>query len=246
MNGKTRLCVSIMAAVLLAVCASCSIACPERVLDIVIPTHPWESVSRKKLWYTLKWTCGDEVRSLYVSPEERNLTISVPAGETVLVAAFPLGEMSPFGAAVTPLDPGREVVLTQNDGVVVGELLDIDRMVTSRLNYTLLSQKMKLRSSDFRCIDKVTFLRDLQNGVLSEESLKPVALFGVDSFAAPNGIWTSEFISDPGLFVTDGMTAPMQLPEGVFRYLNTEMDRVLVLVVDSAGSTYSYLRQNLM
>jgi len=73
-----------------------------------------------------------------------------------------------------------------------------------------------------------------------------VALFGVDSFAAPNGIWTSEFISDPGLFVTDGMTAPMQLPEGVFRYLNTEMDRVLVLVVDGAGNTYSYLRQNLM
>jgi len=246
MNRKRERCVFLLAAIVLAACASCSIACPERVLDFVIPTHPWESVSGKKLWYTLRWTYGEEVRSMYVSPGERNLTIRVPAGETVLVAAFPLGEMSPFGAAVTPLDTGREVVLTQNDGVVVGELLDIDRMVTSRLNYTLVSQEMKRRSTDFRCIDKVPFLRDLQNGVLTEDSVRAVALFGVDSFAAPNGIWTSEFISDPGLFVTDGMTAPMQLPEGVFRYLNTEMDRVLVLVVDGAGNTYSYLRQNLM
>ena len=236
----------ILAAVVVAMCASCSVARPERALDIVIPTHPWESVSGKDLWYTLRWTYGDEVRSMYVPAGERQITVYVPAGETVLVAAFPLGEMSPFGAAVTPMESGRSVVLTQNDGVIVGELLDIDRMVTSRLNYTLLAGIMRSKTSDFRCIDKVPLLRDLQNGVLSADSLKAVALFEVDAFAAANGIWTSEFTSDPGLFVTNGMTAPMQLPEGVFRYLNTEMDRVLVLIVDSAGSTYSYLRQNLM
>jgi len=38
------------------------------------------------------------------------------------------------------------------------------------------------------------------------------------------------------------MTGQLQLPEGVFHYLNTEMSRVLVLVVDSGGETYSYLR----
>jgi len=236
----------ILAAFVLAACVSCSIARPERVLDIVIPTHPWESVSGKKLWYTLRWTYGEEVRSMYIPPDEREVTINVPAGETALVAAFPLGDMSPFGAAVIPLDTGRTVVLTQNDGVMVGELLDIDRMVTSRLNYTRVAEVMREKASDFRCIDKVTFLRDLQNGVLSEDSIKPVVLFDVDSFAAANGIWTSEFIRDPGLYVTDGYTSPMQLPEGVFRYLNTEMDRVLVLIVDSAGNTYSYLRQSLM
>lgn len=235
-----------LAAMVLAMCASCSVARPERALDIVIPVHPWESVSGKGLWYTLRWTYGEEVRSMYVPSGEREMTVYVPAGETVLVAAFPLGEMSPFGAAVTPMDTGRTVVLTQNDGVVVGELLDIDRMATSRLNYTLVAEAMRSKTGDFRCIDKVPFLRDLQNGVLTEASLKPVALFDVEGFAAANGIWTSEFISDPGLFVADGMTSPMQLPEGVFRYLNTEMDRVLVLIVDSAGSTYSYLRQNLM
>lgn len=245
MKAKKTLFV-LLAALILAACESCSIARPERALDIVIPTHPWETVSGKNLWYTLRWTYGEEVRSMHITPDERVVTLYVPAGETVLVAAFPLGDMSPSGAAVTPLDTGRTVVLTQNDGVIVGELLDIDRMVTSRLNYTLLSEAMREKARDFRSIDKVTFLRDLQNGILTEDSLKPVALFDVDSFAVANGIWTSEFISDPGMFVTDGLSAPMQLPEGVFRFLNTGMDRVLVLIVDSAGCTYSYLRQSLM
>ena len=230
----------------LLVFQACSIARPERVLEVTIPSHPWESASGKKLWYTLRWTYGNELRCVYVPSDERTLSIRVPAGETVLIAAVPLGDMSPFGAAVTPLDGSTEVILSQNDGVVVGELMDVDRVVTARLNYTLLSSEMRSVSEDFRNIEKVSLLRDLQNGLLSENSLKAVAPFGVDSFALANGIWTSEFITDPALYVTEGMSAPMQMPEGVFRYLNTEMDRVLVLIVDSAGNTYSYLKQNLM
>lgn len=230
----------------LLVFQACSIARPDRTLEITIPSHPWESVSGKKLWYTLRWTYGDEIRSAYVPSDERVLRISVPVGETVLIAAFPLGDMSPYGGAVTPLDGNKDVVLSQNEGVLVGELLDIDRVVTSRLNYDVLSSDMHAMTDDFRNIEKVTLLRDLQNGVLCETSLKPVAPFGVDTFALPNGIWTSEFLCDPALFVTDGLSAPMELPEGVFRYLNTDMDRVLVLIVDSAGNSYSYLRQNLM
>ena len=89
-------------------------------------------------------------------------------------------------------------------------------------------------------------LRDLQNGELGESSFKVVNLFDVDSFALPDGLWTSEFIRDPSLCVTEDLTAPMQLPEGVFRFLNTELDRVLVLIVDSGGNSYSYIRQNLI
>ena len=230
----------------LLVFQACSIARPERTLEVTIPAHPWERASGKKLWYTLRWTYGDEVRSAYVSSEERNVRISVPAGETVLIAAFPLGDLSPFGAAITPLDSDSAVVLSQNDGVVVGELLDVDRVVTSRLNYDELSSDMHTMTDDFRNIEKVSLLRDLQNGVLSDSSLRLVAPFGVDAFALPNGIWTSEFIIDPALYATEGLSTPMEMPEGVFRYLNTEMDRVLVLIVDSAGNSYSYLKQNLM
>ena len=225
---------------------SCSVVNPDRVLEVSIPSHPWERATGKSLWYTIKWTYGDEIRSTYLSPGQRTLRLYVPPGETVLIAAYPLGDMSPFGAAITPLDTSSSIVLNQNDGVLVGELLDIDRTVTSRLNYGLISNEMREKTDDFRVIEKVSFLRDLQNGVLSETSIKVVSLFGVDSLALPNGIWTSEFLQDSSLVVTDGMSPPIQLPEGVFRYLNTDMDRVLVLIVDSAGNSYSYLRQSLV
>ena len=244
---KTR---SLLIHVLLAMSAlflfSCSVVNPDRVLEVTIPSHPWERATGKSLWYTIKWTYGDEIRSTYLSPGQRTLRLYVPPGETVLIAAYPLGDMSPFGAAITPLDTSSSIVLNQNDGVLVGELLDIDRTVTSRLNYGLISNEMREKTDDFRVIEKVSFLRDLQNGVLSETSIKVVSLFGVDSLALPNGIWTSEFLQDSSLVVTDGMSPPIQLPEGVFRYLNTDMDRVLVLIVDSAGNSYSYLRQSLV
>ena len=244
---KTR---SLLIHVLLAMSAlflfSCSVVNPDRVLEVTIPSHPWERATGTSLGYTIKWTYGDEIRSTYLSPGQRTLRLYVPPGETVLIAAYPLGDMSPFGAAITPLDTSSSIVLNQNDGVLVGELLDIDRTVTSRLNYGLISNEMREKTDDFRVIEKVSFLRDLQNGVLSETSIKVVSLFGVDSLALPNGIWTSEFLQDSSLVVTDGMSPPIQLPEGVFRYLNTDMDRVLVLIVDSAGNSYSYLRQSLV
>ena len=38
------------------------------------------------------------------------------------------------------------------------------------------------------------------------------------------------------------MSSQVDLPSGVFRYLNIEDDMVLVLIVDRDGNFYSYLR----
>ena len=236
--------VLVVSAILLAV--SCSMITPNRMLEISIPDHPWENVSGKKLWYTLKWTYGSEVQSSYISPEERSFSIYVPVGETVIIAAFPLGEMAPFGAIITPLDEEIQVTLNQNDGVLANELIDLDRSVTERLNYGLIREQIQKKVNDSRQIDHISFLRDLQNGELRETSFKAVSLFGIDSFVLPNGLWTSEYIRDSSLFITDNLTPPLQLPEGVFRYLNPDMDRVLVLIVDASGNSYSYLRQSLI
>jgi hypothetical protein len=89
-------------------------------------------------------------------------------------------------------------------------------------------------------------LRDLQNGELSQTSFKAVSLFGVDPFVLPNGLWTSEYLCDPSLYISYNLSPQLQLPEGVFRYLNSDMDRVLVLIVDSSGNSYSYLKQSLI
>ena len=234
----------IVSAVLLAV--SCSMINPNRMLEISIPEHLWENASGKRLWYTLKWTYGSEVQSSYLGPDERKLSIYVPVGETVIIAAYPLGEMAPFGAIITPLDEDIRVTLNQNDGVVANELIDLDRSITERLNYSLIREQIQKKVTDSRQIDHISFLRDLQNGELRETSFKAVSLFGIDSFVLPNGLWTSEYIQDCSLLITDNLTPPLQLPEGVFRYLNSEMDRVLVLIVDASGNSYSYLRQSLI
>ena len=245
MKKKTYLSVlAIFSAIIIA--SSCSLACPDRILEINIPKHPWENASGKELWYTLKWTYGDDIRSLYLGYGERQASIYVPTGETVLIAAYPLGEMAPFGALVTPLEEEVKVILNQNDGVLANELIDLDRSVTKRLNYSLICDNLSKKCDDMRKIEKVSFLRDLQNGDLSEASFRIVSLYGIDSFALPNGLWTSEYIRDSSLFVTDNLSPQLELPEGVFRYLNPEMDRVLVLIVDSSGNSYSYLQQSLI
>ena len=234
----------VVSAVLLAV--SCSMITPNRMLEISIPKHPWENASGRKLWYTLKWTYGSELQSSYLGPDERQLSVYVPVGETVIIAAYPLGEMAPFGAIITPLDEDIQATLNQNDGVLANELIDLDRSVTERLNYSLIREQIQKKINDSRQIDHISFLRDLQNGELRETSFKTVSLFGIDSFVLPNGLWTSEYIRDCSLFITDNLTPPLQLPEGVFHYLNPDMDRVLVLIVDASGNSYSYLRQSLI
>ena len=236
--------VLVVSAILLAV--SCSMIRPNRMLEISIPDHPWENVGGKKLWYTLKWTYGSEVQSSYLGPDERNKNIYVPVGETVIIAAYPLGEMAPFGAIITPLDEEIRVTLNQNDGVIANSLIDLDRSVSERLNYSLIRDDMLKKCNDLRQIEQVSFLRDLQNGELRETSFKAVSLFGIDSFVLPNGLWTSEYLRDCSLFITDNLTPPLQLPEGVFRYLNPDMDRILVLIVDASGNSFSYLRQSLI
>ena len=225
---------------------SCSIIRPDRLLEISIPKHPWEDACEKRLWYTLKWTYGDEIRSIHLGSDERDVAIYVPIGETILIAAYPLGDMAPFGAVITPLDEDLRVALNQSDGVIANELIDLDRSVTERLNYGLIRENMLKKCDDFRRIEQVSFLRDLQNGELRETSFKTVSLFGVDGFALPNGLWTSEYLRDSSLYVTENSSPQLELPEGVFRYLNPEMDRVLVLIVDSSGNSYSYLRQSLI
>ncbi|MBR2281361.1 MAG: hypothetical protein IJ863_01925 [Spirochaetales bacterium] len=236
----------VMLVILAILLLSCSVAHPDRRIEVTIPEHPWEVFGGVRLWYTLKWTYGDSLRSLYIPSDVRKVSISVPVGETVLVAAYPLGEMNPYGGSVTPLDSSMELVLSQNDGSIVGELLDIDRMMTVRLNYRLLSERMREKVDDFRLVSKVPLLRDLQNGELLASSIKVSTTFAIDSFSLPNGMWVSEFLRDSSLVVTNGFSGDFELPEGVFRYLNAEMGRELVIIVDSSGASYSYLRQSMV
>lgn len=226
----------------LALVFSCSHVRLKRKVRLTIPRHPWESITGKKMWYTLRWTDGDGLKTLHVNQDQRSVTIEVETGRTVLAVAYPLGDMSPFGAAISPDDIRTELVLTQEEGYLVSLLSDLDPDMIGQLNYSLILDCIAEKTDDIRKIDDVSFLRDIQNGDLTDSTFKVCESFEVGPFALSNGIWESEFLRDPGIVVQDSMASPVTLPAGVFRYLNTEENMVLVLIVDREGNFYSYLK----
>lgn len=225
--------------------SSCSNLELERTVKLQIPSHPWEDKDTS-LWYSLKWTSGSELKVLYVPKEQRELELSIPAGESVFVCAFPLGNMRPFGAVITPFDETKVFVLNQNDGVLAQLFMDSDRAAVAGINYLLLKEQALEVSFDFRLLDKIRLLKDALNGKLSEASLKEVAPYDVLSFEVLNGFWVSESILDPNILTTNGTTGNLSLPEGVHRYYNKDLQRELVIVVDSEGKNFHYVKLSLV
>lgn len=223
-----------------ALLVSCSYVQPNRTVSFRIPQHPWESVCGKKLWYTIRWTDGESVSAIHLSQDERTVTVEVPPGRTVMAVAYPLGDMSPFGAVITPEDFNANVLMTQDDGTFVNMLIDMDSQVLGMLDYGLIQKQMRKKTDDIRRIEDVSLIRDIQNGELSESSFKLAPCFDLEPFALSNGIWESEFLRDPSIVATEGMGNPISLPAGVYRFLNVEDQMVLVLIVDRDGAFYSY------
>ncbi len=232
----------IAAATLLLLLSSCSFFPVSRKITVRIPEHPWERASGKKLWYTIRWNDGQGVQSLHMTSQERTATFDVIPGSTILVVAYPLGDMAPFGALITPLEGKDEHLLTQEDGFVADLLIDLDNALISQINYGLITDESRRKIDDIREIDDVLFLQNLQNGTLSKASLKTKNLHLIGPFALSNGVWESECLRDPSLVVSEGMAGPIVLPSGVFRFLNVEEEMEFVLIVDSEGAFYSYLK----
>ena len=225
----------------LAVLSACSDIKPERTVEIKIPQHPWEN-DETKLWYSLKWTSGSEIKALYISKEQREISLSIPSGESVFICAFPLGNMRPFGTVITPFDDASTFALNQNDGFFAQLFMDSDRAAMAGINYPLLKTHALELSLDFRNFDKIRLLKDALNGKLSKSSLKLVEPIDVLSFEVPNGFWVSESILDHNILTVDGTTGILHLSEGVHRYYNSSMKRELIIVVDSDGKSFHYLK----
>ena len=245
MKRKTILSAS-FAVLLLVLLVSCSFVQPRRTIRILIPQHPWEKVSGRKLWYTLRWTDSDGLKTLHVTQDMRAVDIEVDPGRTTVVAAYPLGELSPFGTAVTPADNRKEVLLSQDEGFLTSLLSDIDTEMTGTLNYGLILEEAQRKTDDIRKIDDVSLLRDIQNGELSKDTIRVSDGYCVGPFALANGIWESEFLRDPCLVSIDGLSGTTVLPAGVFRFLNAQSNMVLVLIVDRDGNSYSYIKESLI
>ena len=214
----------------------------KRKVVLTIPEHPWEIISGKRLWYTLRWTDGDSLETLHLSQDERSVTLEIVPGRTVFALAYPLGDMGPFAAIIGPQSRGREFLMNQEDGFLASMMIDLDLDVLGMLNYSTIYEQAHKKTSDVRELEDVALLRDIQNGELSDSSFKVCGSHVVGPFAVSNGIWESEFLRDPGIVADEGIGGPLTLPAGVFRFLNVESDMILVLIVDRDGNLYSYLK----
>ncbi len=225
---------------------SCMQNIDSKIVNIAIPMHPWEENSSQKMWYTLRWTCGEEILSRHVDTETRTLSISIPTGETVFICAYPLGEMVPFATAVTPLDDKLIYVLNQNDGYLAKEFMDIESGVRSRINFNFLLQACYSKTEDFRKINMVDLLQDALNGHITKTSVKIKSPVEIPPLSVLDGIWISENLNDNLLNIDDSKTPVLYLNPGIHRYYCPEINREIRITVDYDGTTHSVMRQAVM
>lgn len=226
---------------------SCSEPEVKRQVCIEIPEHPWEIHTGESLWYYLKYgSSSDDLQTLYISSEEREVILNVPKGKTVYFCAYPLGEMQCFGSAICPQDDSYYVYLNANEGYLANLLLNTQGDAASKVNFPLLCQLVSQLVSNFRTIDGTQLVKDMLNGVLSKSSLRESKLVTVSPFAISNGKWISEILEYGSFSVTQSISPEFNLPSGIYRYLNYESELELRIVVEESGAVFYHIRSSLL
>ncbi len=225
---------------------SCSQNISYKTVNVEIPQHPWEENSSKKLWYTLKWTYNDEIVSQYIAPDTRNASIRIPVGETVFICAYPLGEMTPFATAVTPLDDKTVYVLNQNEGYLAKDMMDLEPKIRSKINFSHLVDACYSKTDDFRQINMVDLLQDILNGHLTKASIKIKSPTEIPELSVLDGVWISENQKDNLIDIRDSKTPVMNLNPGIHRYYCPQISREIRITVDYDGTTHAVMRHSLI
>ena len=231
--------------VVLTVFTSCFGPDSTRRVVIVVPEHEWEKYNTDtKLWYTLKWTDGYSTRSLHLDADTRTAEIDIPCGETVLICAYPLGSMDPFGCAVQPDDPKVVRQLTYEDGFLCSMLIDCDRDVIGCLNYRALRRAVDECCPDILCLDGISLMRDMLNGKLRKSSIVTLPRVHVVLSAFPGGVWTSSRSGGGRLVVSTGQTIELDLPPGLHIWWCRELGLKMKVAVDRDGSVFCYAEES--
>lgn len=217
-----------------------------RKIHVSIPQHPWEEGSGVKLWYSLKWNNGGKIETVYLDSETREVDIRVSKKHTVYICAYPLGEMLPFGCALTPENTKTRVNLNQYEGYVAHLLINSNLEAAQRVNYDLLISRIKEKTDDPRTLDDSALVSDVMNGKLDAGSVEIGKKFRVESISIPDGKWVSESEYDGVLYVQNNKTGDLELAPGVYRYYCDETDREFRVTVDRSGGVFHSLRYGMI
>ena len=213
---------------------------------IVIPDHPWERQGVEKLWYSLRWTYGDGIQTLFVDNRTREVELGVPLGANLIVCAYPLDDMLPFGALAGAGNLSSCIVLNQDSGFLADLLLGIEERVACSVNFAVLEKYAAESTPDFRLLDSDVLLTDILNGKLSGKSFRVLEPVIAQEMLFYPGIWESESVHENALSVpADGVAPDLELSPGVHRYLCVNRELEIRIVVSRDG-VFKYERPALI
>jgi len=232
--------------ILLLFC-SCSYDINEKVcLSISIPSHPWE-IGGNSLWYTLKWTDGNEIKTRYVSENERQIKVYSKASQTVLVALYPLGRLNPFGGYYLPFSKSTNVKVSQQTGVIVSQFLTLDEYCRASINFKAIKDKISSLTFDYRLIDYTRLKKDLNNNEVNNNSFKILKKSTLRNCIIPSGLYTSENIMDGTFFIYNNKIPELTITPGWHCYYNFEKQIEFKVYVDSEDEKITtYLRSGIL
>jgi len=239
---------SLVAVTILAVCVCCSSCSDQRIIEVRLASdHPWETVSGRRMWYTLVWNCGKSTGKAHLSIGQRSALVSVPCRQNTVFAAYPLGTGFPAGGASNPVEMAdTRILLDWKQGNLATVLLALSNRhpePVARLNYGKVWQTMEQFDAQGAYLDWNRLCRDIVEHSLDEDSFHETARTDVVLEALPPGCWTCANPMLPSVYgFAEQPVVALSLPAGITSYLNLEAGCELRIVVpEQAGNAEQQL-----
>lgn len=220
-------------------CISCTLFPYEKTITVSIPQHPWENISTKKMWYSLKWTNGQSIGSLHIPRDKKSVSISIPKGKTIIICAYPLGKMNPLGVVINGNKTKNTFRLSQNTGAICSFLINIDQHISSILNYDKIEKVLKLNFQDYRLLNANKLSADIINGEISKDSFCRIGKKQVLLSCIPKGKWIPSCLLDEPISIDKAdKKISLFLSPGIHYYINNIKNLELKISVENNGSCF--------
>ena len=211
-----------------------------RTVSITIPQHPWENGTGVELWYKLKWNEGTQIRTKFIPNTQRVIQLRIPSVHTVLICAYPLESMIPFGTGISAGNQDRYFILNQDDGLLANLLLNTCDPSVLTVNFEKLSRKSLSVSDNFSILNTTILIQDVLNGNLSSKSFQPVETIKLTDLPMYSGLWIPENVHEQPFTVSeDGIVPVLELFPGIHRYLCIKRNLEVHLIV-SEDDVFKY------
>lgn len=228
-----RVCLIVWVLLLLSFTLSCTF---QRTVEVRLGSeHPWELASGRKLWYTVAYNTLSGTERAHLSIGQRSLRIALPHHQSLIFAAFPLGEGLPVGGFSTPSKQDASLVVLQwEQGALAAALLELAKRypeVVATVNFEQTWRMIAALDPTGAKIDWNQLCRALVEDEVDATSFVTNAGSKLIFEGLPSGVWICETPIYANLYgFSQQQVEVTNLAPGVTRYLNLESKLTLRIV----------------